>query len=164
MLVKNSTLTNHIDDLYYYADSFPLPNDDDEFNIDLTNRTYYDDYALNSNQTFNLTNSNVLSLSSIFSFSSPFSYIILILIVYSLLTLILLSFSLYKQRQTEIENFYFGDNEEDIEQTKRSLIWKQLLIGKITKGDMEPLLFQTHSDSNQFDSESKTATFPLHIV
>ena len=99
-----------------------------------------------------------------FHFSSPFSYIILILIVYSLLTIILLSFSLYKQRQTEIENFYFGDTEEDIQQAKRSLIWKQLLIGKITKGDMEPLLFQTNSDSTQSNSDPKTATFPLHIV
>jgi hypothetical protein len=113
----------------------------------------------------NVTNSDVISLSSILNFSTPFSYIFLILIVYLILTIILLSFSLYKKRQTEIENFYFGDNEEDIQQAKRCLIWKQLLIEKITKGDMEPLLIETYSDSNyQIDSKSKTQTFPLHIV
>src|SRR5438874_2182308 len=135
-MLLNSTRNN---DFYDYSDNFPLSYEDNDF---LINRTYYDDYILNNNQTFNLTNSDVLSLSSIFSFSSPFSYIFLILIVYFILTIILLSFSLYKQRQNEIENFYLGDTEEDIEQAKRSLIWKQLLIGKIRKGDMQPLLIE----------------------
>jgi hypothetical protein len=161
MIIINSTLINPTNDLYDYSDNFPLPYEDEE----LTNRTYYDDYFLNNNQTFNVTNSDVISLSSILNFSTPFSYIFLILIVYLILTIILLSFSLYKKRQTEIENFYFGDNEEDIQQAKRCLIWKQLLIEKITKGDMEPLLIETYSDSNyQIDSKSKTQTFPLHIV
>jgi hypothetical protein len=161
MMIINSTLINPNNDLYDYLDNFPLPYED----YDLTNRTFYDDYLLNGNQTFNLTNSDLTSLSSIFTFSSPFSYIFLILIVYLILTIILLSFSLYKQRQTEIENFYFGDTEEDIQQAKRCLVWKQLLIGKITKGDMEPLLVETYSDStDQIDLEPKTATFPLHIV
>jgi len=161
MMIINSTLINSNNDLYDYSDNFPLPYIDEE----LTNRTYYDDYFLNINQTFNVTKSDVISLSSILNFSTPFSYIFLILIVYLILTIILLSFSLYKQRQTEIENFYFGDNEEDIQQAKRCLVWKQLLIDKITKGDMEPLLIETYSDSNhQIDSKSKTQTFPLHIV
>ncbi len=163
-MIINSPLINRSDDFYYDGDNFPLSYEDNDWNIDLTNRTYYDDYILNNSQTFNLTNSNVLTFESIFSFSSPFSYIILILIVYSILTLILLSLSLYKQRQTEIENFYFGDTNEEIEQAKRSFIWKQVLIEKITKGDMEPLLVETHSDSDGADGESKTSTFPLHIV
>jgi hypothetical protein len=29
---------------------------------------------------------------------------------------------------------------------------------------MEPLLVETHSDSDGADGESKTSTFPLHIV
>ncbi|CAF1417770.1 unnamed protein product [Adineta steineri] len=160
-MIINSTLIDRNNDLYYYADNFPLPYEDEEWNIDLTNRTYYEDYILNTNQTYNITNTDVLSLSSIFSFSSPFSYILLILMVYSTLTIILLSLSLYKQRRTEIENFYFGDTEEEIQQAKRALICKQILIEKISKGDMEPLLV---SDSDGTDSESKTSTFPLHIV
>ena len=130
-MIINSTIDSLRNDPYEYSDIFPLPYEDDDF----INGTSYDDYMLNSNQTFNSTNSDLISLSSIFTFSSPFSYIFIILIVYLVLTVILLSFSLYKQRQTEIENFYFGDTEEDIEQAKRSLIWKQLLIGKIRKGD-----------------------------
>ncbi|CAF1257821.1 unnamed protein product [Rotaria sordida] len=160
----NSTLINRNDVHDYYADNFPLPYEDDDANLDLTNQTYYDDYLINNNQTFNLTNFDVLSLSSIFSFSSPFSYIILILIVYAILTVILLSLSLYKQRQVEMENFYYGDTQEEIEKAKRCLVWKQLLIGKITKGDMEPLLIDTYSNSDGISSESNTATFPLQIV
>jgi hypothetical protein len=157
-MIVNSTLQYSNNDLYDYSDSFPLPYEDE----DIINRTYYDDYIFNNNQTFNLTNSDLLSLSSIFSFSSPFSYIFFILIIYLILTIILLSFSLYKQRQNEIENFYFGDTEEEIEQGKHYLLWKQLLIGKIRKGDMEPLLIDTYSDGQ--DLQSKTTTFPLQIV
>ncbi|CAF2322754.1 unnamed protein product [Rotaria sp. Silwood2] len=160
----NSTLINRSDVHDYYADNFPLPYEDDDLNFDITNQTYYDDYIINNNQTFNLTNSDVLSLSSIFSFSSPFSYILLILIVYAILTLILLSLSLYKQRQVEMENFYYGDTQEEIEKAKRCLVWKQLLIEKITKGDMEPLLVEPYSNSDEINSESKAATFPLEIV
>ncbi|UJR24866.1 hypothetical protein I4U23_006235 [Adineta vaga] len=161
-MIINSTLITRGDDLYYYADSFPLPYEDEEWNMDSSNRTFYDDYILNSNnQTLNLTTTDVFSYTSVFSFSSPFSYILLILIVYSILTLILLSLSLYKQRRTEIENFHFGDTDEEIERTKRSLVWKQLLINRISKGDMEPLLT---TDSNDIHSESQITTFPLHIV
>ncbi|CAF1537990.1 unnamed protein product, partial [Adineta steineri] len=95
------------------------------------------------------------SSSSFLSFSSPFTYIFLIIVCYLILTIILLTFSLYKQRQMEIENFYFGDSDEDIEQGKRYLIWKQLLIRNIKKGDMEPLL----SNSN-----IQRETFPMDIV
>ena len=167
-MITNSTLITRGDELYYYADSFPLPYDDEEWNMDSSNRTYYDEYMFNSNQTSNLTTmtTDVFSYTSLFSFSSPFSYILLILIVYSILTLVLLSLSLYKQRRTEIENFYFGDTEEEIERAKRSLLWKQALINKISKGDMEPLLAENPDD---MDFESKTTTtatvtFPLHIV
>jgi hypothetical protein len=159
MMIINSTLNNLNNDFYYYSDHFPLPYEDD----DLINGTYYDDYLLNNNETFNLTNSDLIS-SSIFSFSSPFSYIFLILIVYLILTVILLSFSIYKQRQSDIENFYFGDTEEDIKQAKHRLIWKQLLINRIRKGDMEPLLIETYNNSNDINSLSKKSTFPIHIV
>jgi hypothetical protein len=155
-MLVNSTLRYSNNDFYDYSDNFPLPYEDE----DLNNRTYYDDYLFNNNQTLNLTNSD--DYLSIFSFSSPFSYIFFILIIYLILTIILLSFSLYKQRENEIENFYFGDTEEEIQQTKRYLLWKQLLIGKIRKGDMEPLLIDTYSNGQ--DSQSKTATFPLQIV
>ena len=75
MLIINSTLINHINDLYYYADNFPLPYEDDDLDIDLTNRTYYDDYILNINQTFNLTNSDVIIIIiNIFIFKSIFIY------------------------------------------------------------------------------------------
>lgn len=84
---------------------------------------------------------------------------VMILIVYIFLTIVLLSFSLYKQRQTEMENFYFGDTEEDIQQGKRYFAWKQFLIGKIRKGDMKPLLNNDHEDEN-----SKQSPFPLETV
>lgn len=124
----------------YYADRFPLSNDDEDFQIDVSNRTFYDDFIVNETQSWNETTIDIPSLSTIFSFSSPFSYIILILFVYLILTLILLSFSLYKQRQNDVENFYYGETEEEIQQAKRTLEWKQFLIGKISKGDVEPLL------------------------
>jgi hypothetical protein len=161
MIINNATAITRSDDLYYYADNFPLPYDDEEWNIDSSNRTYYDDYLFGNNQTLNLTNADVFSYSTILSFSSPFSYILLILIVYSILTVILLSLSLYKQRRTEIENFYFGDTDEEVERAKCSLVWKQLLIEKISKGDMEPLLV---SDSESTESDSKATAFPLHLV
>ncbi|CAF2615270.1 unnamed protein product [Rotaria sp. Silwood2] len=69
-----------------------------------------------------------------------------------------MAYSLYKQRRSEMENFYFGDTDEDIAQEKRYLAWKQLLIGKIKKGDMEPLL------SDGIDQQISTSTFPLRIV
>lgn len=164
-MIINSTLIDLSNDLYDYSDIFPLPYEDN----DLNNRTYYDDYYflnnINNNQTNNLTTSDTITLSSILTFSTPFSYIFLILIVYLILTIILLSFSLYKQRQTEIENFYYGDNDEDVQQTKRSLLWKKFLIDKISKGDMEPLLIDTKSNSsNENDYQMKSTTFPLHIV
>jgi hypothetical protein len=151
----NSTLINPNDDIYYNSDSFPLSYEDDDFNsssISL-NRSYYDDFLLNLNPKVNKTNS-----SSILSLSSPFTYIILIIICYLILTIILLTFSLYRQRQTESENFYFGDSDEEIEQGKRYLAWKQLLIKKIRKGDMDPLLF------NGKDQQINTETFPLYVV
>lgn len=74
---------------------------------------------------------------------------------YLILTIILLTFSLYKQRQTEIENFYYGDSDEEIEQGKRLLKWKKYLINKIRKGDMQPLITNQMQDSK---------TFPLDIV
>lgn len=160
-MIINSTINYLNNDLYDYSDHFPLPYEDES----ITNQTYYDDYVLYTNQTFNTTYSDPTTLSSLLSFSSPFSYIFLILIAYLILTIILLSFSLYQQRQIGIENFHFSDTEEENEQIKRWLDWKQLLIGKITKGDMTPLLIDTSSNSTDvIDSERKTATFPLQIV
>ncbi|CAF0971662.1 unnamed protein product [Rotaria sp. Silwood1] len=151
----NSTIIHRNDDIYYNVDSFPLSYEEDDFDSSsiLLNRSYYDDILLNLNHTLNKTN-----LSSILSLSSPITYIIFIIISYLILTIILLTFSLYKQRRHEMENFYFGDTDEDIAQEKRYLAWKQLLIRKIKKGDMEPLL----SDEN--DQQISTVTFPLHIV
>ena len=164
MMPINSTLANRSDDLYYDSDRFPLSYEDHDVNTDLINQTYYDDFLLNENSTLSINNGDLLSLSSIFSLSSPFSYILLILCVYLILTLILLSFSLYKQRQTDIENFYFGDTDEDVQQAKRTVAWKQLLIGKIRKGDMEPLLMQSTSDADVTDDRCQSTTFPLHVV
>jgi hypothetical protein len=151
---KSPTMKGN-DDTYYNIDNFPLSYEEDDFDSSLVslNHSYHNDLISNLNHTLNKTNSI-----SIFSYSSPFTYIIFILIVYLFLTMILLTFSLYKQRQIEIENFYFGDTDEDIEQGKRYLAWKQLLIGKIRKGDIEPLL------CHQNDQQSKTTTFPLHLV
>lgn len=160
----NSTLINHTDISYYDTDNFPLAYEENDLYFDIANQTFYDEYNINNNQTLNLTNLNVLSLPPIFSFSSPFSYIFLILIVYLILTLILLSLSLYKQRQVEMENFYYGDTQEDIDNAKRRLALRQSLIGKITKGDMEPLLIETYSNLDGINSESKSTTFPLEIV
>ena len=142
MMINSSILINYNSD---YVDHFPSPYEDFD-------ETYYDNFIFNNNQTFNLTKFDILSLSSIFSFSNPLSYIIFILITYLILTFILLLLSLYKQRQYS----YF----EDINKIKRCLLWKQTLIGKITKGDMEPLLVETYSNSDQ----SKIMTFPLEIV
>ena len=142
----NSTRINEI---YSNSDTFPLSYEDDHADSSSTfNRSYYDDFI---SLHFNETNS-----SSIFSSSSPFTYLILIIFTYLVLTFILLTFSLYKQRQMENENFYFGDTDEDIQQGKRHFFWKQFLIGKIGKGDMKPLLI------DQTDEERRT--FPLKIV
>lgn len=160
-MLINSTINYLNNDLYDYSDHFPMPFDDET----MTNQTYYDDYVLFNNQTFNSNYSDLTTLSSLLSFSSPFSYIFLILVAYLILTTILLSFSLYQQRQIGIENNHFSDSEEETEQSKRWLDWKQLLIGKITKGDMTPLLTNTSSDStDEIESKSKTVTFPLQIV
>ncbi|CAF0769217.1 unnamed protein product [Rotaria sordida] len=156
MKMLNSTIIHRNNDVYYNVDSFPLSYEEDNFDSSsiLLNHSYYDDILLNLNHTLNKTNSL-----SILSLSSPLTYIIFIIISYLILTIILLTFSLYKQRRNEIENFYFGDTDEDIAQEKRYLAWKQLLIGKIKKGDMEPLL----SDEND-QQQISTGTFPLHIV
>ena len=132
-------------------DQFPLAYDDRESS---SNQTFYDDFLFAiSNRTASNSSSSSVDLPSIFSPSSPFAYIIFILIVYLILTFVLLTFSLYKQRQHDLANF---SDDEEIEQSKRTLAWKQLLIGKITKGDMEPLLFSTVEDN--------PSTFPLHLV
>ncbi|UJR23914.1 hypothetical protein I4U23_026886 [Adineta vaga] len=144
----NSTHNHHHDEIYYNEENFSFSYDD-EPSISL-NRSYYDDLFLNLNPK--------LTKTSFFSFSSPFTYIFLIIICYLILTIVLLTFTLYKQRQTEMENFYFGDSDEDIEQGKRHFAWKQFLIGKIRKGDMQPLL------SNDFDQQRKTDAFPIYIV
>lgn len=144
-------------DVYDIVDTFPFSYEDDHVDSSLTttlNRSYYDD--LISSHLNEVLNSNSTS-TSIFSFSSPFTYLILIIISYFILTLILLTFSLYKQRQMEIDNFYFGDTDEEIEQNKRHFLWKQFLIGKIQKGDMEPLLLDRTDQSQQ-------RTFPLYLV
>lgn len=134
-------------------DQFPLAYDDRESS---SNQTFYDDFLFAiSNRTTSNSSSSV-DLPSIFSPSSPFAYIIFILIVYLILTFVLLTFSLYKQRQHDLANFDDGETDEEIEQSKRTLAWKQLLIGKISKGDMEPLLFSTVEDN--------PSTFPLHLV
>lgn len=163
--MPNRTIINGPEVLDYYVDRFPLPSEDDDFNLDGSNQTFYDDFIVNETRIWNETNLDVPSFSSIFSFSSPFSYIILILFVYLILTLILLSFSLYKQRQNDVEHFCYGETEEELQQAKRTLAWKQFLIGKISKGDMEPLLSNKDSSiQDQIENESNTATFPLHIV
>ena len=139
----NTTMINGNNDV----DSFPLSYEEDHFDsssISL-NRSFCEEILLNLNKT---------TSSIIFSFSSPFTILIFIIISYLILTIILLIFSLYKQRQTEIENFYFGDTEEDIEQGKRYLRWKQYLIQKIQKGDIKPLL----------TTENNPETFPVYIV
>ncbi|CAF1110940.1 unnamed protein product [Adineta ricciae] len=122
---------------------------EDETSI-LTNRSYYDDLLTDFNHKIVKT--------SFFSLSSPFIYLLLIIICYLLLTVILLTFSLYKQRQTEVENFYFGDSDEDVERGKRHFAWKQHLIGKMCKGDMQPLL------TNNADERRTTDVFPVHVV
>lgn len=126
-------------------DTFPLSYEDDQFDSLLINRSVYEE-IFKKNSTS--------SSSSIFSFSSPFTFLFLIISSYLILTLILLTFSLYKQRQMEIENFYFGDTDEEIEQGKRHFQWKQFLIDRIEKGDMEPLL----------TNQNEQRTFPLDIV
>lgn len=151
----NTTIFNQTNEVYYNTDSFPLSYEEDDFDSSsiTLNRSSYDDVFFNLNYTLNKTN-----LSLLLSLSSPFTYIIIIIVSYLILTIILLTFSLYKQRQTEIENFYFGDTDEDIQRGKRYLLWKQFLIKKIKKGDMKPLL------SNQNDQEINTGTFPLYVV
>jgi hypothetical protein len=147
----NTTMINRNSDVYYAPDSFPLSYEEDDFDSSSLslNRSYYDDIISNSNKTNSIT---------FLSLSSPFTYIIFIIISYLILTIILLTFSLYKQRQTEIENFYFGDTDEEIEQGKRYLSWKQFLIRKIQKGDMKPLL------SNENNQQTNPGTFPNYVV
>jgi len=145
----NSTFANQSNnDFDYNTDIFPLSYDDDGFDSSAIrlNHSFYDDILSNYNSTLNKTNS---------SNSSPFTFMILIVMSYLILTIILLTFSLYKQRQTEIENFYYGDSDEEIEQGKRLLKWKKYLINKIRKGDMQPLITNQMQDSK---------TFPLDIV
>lgn len=155
----NST-SNSSNNIYYdYSDTFPLSYENDQ----LTNRTSDEDYFVNLNETFNQNNSDSISLTSLLTFSTPFSYIFLILIVYLILTMILLTFSLYKQRQSEIENFDFGDTDDDIEQAKRTFKWKEFLIKKIAKGDMEPLLTERNS-TNQEHLQTRFSPFPLQTV
>ncbi|CAF1630712.1 unnamed protein product [Rotaria magnacalcarata] len=151
----NSTKIQRNTVTYYNVDSFPLSYEDDDFDSSSLslNHSYYDEFLLRLNRTLNKTDS-----SSMLSLSSPITYIMLIVISYLILTVIILTFSLYRQRRAEIENFYFGDTDEDIAQERRYISWKRLLIEKVEKGDMEPLL----SDGN--NQEIKTATFPLHIV
>lgn len=141
----NSTHSHRNEENYDVEDNFAFFYED-ETSIS-ANRSYYDDLATNFNHKITKT--------SFFSSSSPFTYLILIIISYLLLTMILLTFSLYKQRQTEVENFYFGDSDEDIERGKRHLAWKQHLIGKICKGDMQPLLT---------DEPRETDIFPVLVV
>ena len=119
----------------------------------LLNHSYYNNFLLNLDYSLNRTDSY-----AIINFSSPFAYLILITISYLILVVILLAFSLYRERKIEIENFYFGDTDEDIQQEKRYAAWKQLLIKKIKKGDMELLL----SDRNH--PFTNPGTFPSHIV
>lgn len=139
--------SNDFDD----SDNFPLSSYEDG-SLDLSstsiNRSFYGDLPSTLNQTSK----------SVSSLSSPFHYLVTILVFYLLLTVVLLSFSLYKQRQTEIENFYFGDTEEEIEQGKRSLILKKFLIDKIDKGDVKPLL------SEHNDKDLSTNKYPLNVV
>ena len=156
LLISNLTIRSQIDDSYESIDDFPSSSYEDETfdssSISI-NRSFYDDFSSQFTQ-ISTKNSTTFSL----TLSSPFTYLISILVVYILLTIILLSFSLYKQRQTEVENFYFGDTDEEIEQTKRSVVWKQFLIGKIQKGDVQPLLL------NQDDAMCQTNKYPLQIV
>ena len=127
-------------------DRFPSSYEDEQpfESIAVVNRSYYFDETMTT--TTRLT-----------SLSSPFTSILTILIVYLLLTIILLAFSLYKQRQTEMENFYFGETDEEIEQGKRHAAWKRFLIGRIRKGDMRPLLLLPERTAD-------TRSFPSNIV
>lgn len=161
-MILNST-PNSSNNIYYdYIDTFPLSYDNEE----VTNRTYYDEYFLSVNQTFNSTSTDFTLLSSILHFSTPFSYIFLILLVYFVLTIVLLSFSLYKQRQSDIENVYSDEFDDNTDKNERLLRWKQLLINRIDKGDMEPLLKpETPSNSNhEKQSQLISSTFPSEIV
>ena len=144
----NSTRSHRSEDNYYIEDNFAFFYED-ETSI-LANRSDYNDLLTDFNHKIPKT--------SFFSLSSPFTYLILIIISYLFLTAILLTFSLYKQRQADIENFYFGDSDEDVERGKRHFAWKQHLIGKICKGDMQPLL------DNNTDERRKTDIFPVHVV
>ncbi|CAF1049964.1 unnamed protein product [Adineta ricciae] len=145
----NLTHSHQNENNYYLEDNFAFFYED-ETSL-LANRSYYDDLLTDFNHKIPKT--------SFFSLSSPFIYLIFIIISYLFLTMILLTFSLYKQRQTEVENFYFGDSDEDVERGKRHFAWKQHLIGKICKGDMQPLL-----NNNNNDERRKTDIFPIHIV
>lgn len=151
----NTTVIQRNNDIYYNVDRFPSSYDEEDFELSSvsSNHSYYDDFLSDFNHTLNKINS-----STILSLSSPITYIIFIVMVYLILTIILLAFSIYKKRRVEMENFYLGDTDEDIAQEKRLLAQKKLLIGKIKKGDMEPLL----SDVN--NHQINTTTFPSHIV
>lgn len=151
----NTTVIQRNNDIYYNVDRFPSSYDEEDFELSSvsSNHSYYDDFLSDFNHTLNKINS-----STILSLSSPITYIIFIVMVYLILTIILLAFSIYKKRRVEMENFYLGDTDEDIAQEKRLLAQKKLLIGKIKKGDMEPLL----SDVN--NHQTNTTTFPSHIV
>lgn len=159
----NSTSTNVLD---YEIDRFPSPFDETLPDVDLTNQTDYDDFILNESPAWNSSNTDLNPLLSIFSASSPFSYIIFVLIVYFVLTVFLLSFSLYKQRRSDLDNFYYAENEDEIQLTKRTWAWKQYLIGQIRKGDMEPLLSDRISaESNRLEQiQLNLSTFPSENV
>ncbi|CAF1283063.1 unnamed protein product, partial [Didymodactylos carnosus] len=174
-LIHKSTPPNNRD-LSYYANSFPLSYDDI---IDDGRYIYVDD----SQQPLNLTNiyyptddillinnTNLSSLYDDYIYSSspssslsfgPFIYIFIILCVYILLTVILLAFSIYKQRQND--EYYFDSTEKE----NNSMNWKRFLISKMRKGDMEPLLNDqsiTTDDNNDNDDSTSISNFPLKIV
>lgn len=128
--------------------------------IDRFPSSYEDEQEQQPSESMSVLNRSYSSEDSTrFAFSSPFTSLMTILIVYLLLTVVLLAFSLYKQRQTEMENFYLGETDEEIEQGKRHAVWKRFLIGRIRKGDMRPLLLLPPERTT-----TPTCTFPLNIV
>ncbi|CAF1083714.1 unnamed protein product [Didymodactylos carnosus] len=164
-------------DISYYADSFPLPYDDiidDDKSIYIDDQQqslissnftniYYpnDDILIINNTNLSSLYDNYIdsSLTSSISFG-PFIYIFIILSIYILLTILLLAFSIYKQRQND--EYYF----DTIEKENNCLHLKCSLIKNISKGDMEPLLndYSIITHDNNDTTIDLTSRFPLRIV
>lgn len=167
MEILNWTASNGINRFDDEVDRLPVSYDENDSTMDFLNRTYYEDILVNEYRTSTTNVTDLPSSLSLLSLSSPFSYIILILAIYFVLTLILLVFSLYKQRRSDFDYFYSGEHEDDSRQSKQRLAWKRLLIGKIRKGDMQPLLSTTITvdpDGTGGQYGGQSSTFLLRAV